>query len=81
MASITISDLDDSLKTRLKIRAAEHGSSMEDEARCILLDAFDKERPRTLVDLALDLFGPEHGVDFEPHPPVEPREPPRFDDR
>ena len=78
MASITISDLDDSLKTRLKIRAAEHGRSMEDEARCILLDALDRERPRTLVDLALEIFGPEHGADLEPHPSVEPREPPKF---
>ena len=36
MASITIRNLDDGVKTRLRIRAAEHGRSMEEEARVIL---------------------------------------------
>ncbi len=81
MASITIRNLEDGLKTRLRIRAAEHGRSMEEEARCILRDAVDQERSKTLADLALETFGPKHGVDLEPHPPVEPREPPHFGDR
>jgi antitoxin FitA len=80
MASITIRNLDDGLKARLRIRAAEHGRSMAEEARCILRDALDQHPARTLADLALEIFGPEHGVDLEPHPPVEPREPPQFDD-
>jgi plasmid stability protein len=36
MASITIRNLDDTLKRRLRKRAAEHGRSMEEEAREIL---------------------------------------------
>jgi len=36
MASITIRNLDDGLKRRLRIRAAEHGRSMEEEAREII---------------------------------------------
>ena len=36
MASITIRNLDDRLKRRLRVRAAEHGRSMEEEAREIL---------------------------------------------
>lgn len=36
MASITIRGLDDSVKQRLRMRAAEHGRSMEEEAREIL---------------------------------------------
>ena len=36
MGSITIRNLDDSLKSRLRIQAAVHGRSMEDEARDIL---------------------------------------------
>jgi phosphopantothenoylcysteine decarboxylase / phosphopantothenate---cysteine ligase len=36
MASITIRQLDDKLKQRLRLRAARHGRSMEDEARTIL---------------------------------------------
>jgi antitoxin FitA len=36
MASITIRKLDDSVKAKLRVRAAENGRSMEEEARAIL---------------------------------------------
>ena len=36
MASMTIRNLEDSLKQRLRVRAAAHGRSMEDEMRDIL---------------------------------------------
>ena len=36
MASITIRNLDDDIKTRLRLAAARHGCSMEEEARRIL---------------------------------------------
>ena len=39
MASITIRQLDDDLKKRLRLRAARNGRSMEDEARTILRHA------------------------------------------
>jgi phosphopantothenoylcysteine decarboxylase/phosphopantothenate--cysteine ligase len=39
MASITIRQLDDDLKQRLRLRAARNGRSMEDEARTILRQA------------------------------------------
>src|SRR5712672_1518811 len=39
MASITIRQLDDDLKKRLRLRAARHGRSMEDEVRTILRGA------------------------------------------
>ena len=39
MASLTIRKLDDGLKKLLRLRAAEHGRSMEDEARTILREA------------------------------------------
>lgn len=39
MASITIRNLDDDLKRRLRVRAAEKGRSMEEEAREILRQA------------------------------------------
>src|SRR5262245_17901212 len=39
MASITIRQLGDELKRRLRLRAARNGRSMEDEARTILRDA------------------------------------------
>jgi plasmid stability protein len=39
MAAITIRNLDESIKVRLRIRAASHDRSMEEEARAILRDA------------------------------------------
>jgi antitoxin FitA len=36
MAAITIRQLDENVKSRLRIRAAHHGRSMEEEAREIL---------------------------------------------
>lgn len=43
MASITIRNLEDPLKARLRIRAARHGRSMEDEVRHILRAALTEE--------------------------------------
>ena len=48
MASVTIRNLDDSLKARLRVRAAEHGTSMEEEVREILRTALSTERPAPL---------------------------------
>jgi len=38
LATLTIRNLDDDLKSRLRIRAARHDHSMEEEARLILRD-------------------------------------------
>ncbi len=43
MASMTIRNLDDQLKKRLRTRAASRGRSMEDEAREILRAALSAE--------------------------------------
>ncbi len=47
MATMTIRNLDDDLKTRLRIRAAMKGRSMEEELRTILR----AELSRPLADL------------------------------
>ncbi len=81
-ASIIIRNLDPALKERLRVRAAQHGQSMEAEARVILQTALAPEdvRPvRHLYDRVRARFAPLGGVDLE-LPPREPvREPPRFD--
>lgn len=41
MATLTIRNLDEATKRRLRVRAAEHGRSMEEEARRILRDAVE----------------------------------------
>ncbi len=81
MASITIRSLDDDLKARLRVRAAQHGRSMEEEARQVLREALEVERaaPKPhLVDLAQSLFGPRHGVDLPPMPRARARRLPVF---
>ena len=39
MASLTVRDLDDEVKRKLRLRAADHGRSMEAEVRSILAEA------------------------------------------
>lgn len=81
MASITIRKLDDEVKTRLRVRAADNGRSMEEEARIILRDAVGPELfPAKGLGTAIhQLFKPFGGVELD-LPPRDPmREPPRFD--
>lgn len=77
MASITIRNLDEALKRRLRIRAAEHGRSMEEEAREILRRAVGV--PAAPANLAASIrarIEASGGVDLD-IPPREPiREPP-----
>ncbi|WP_421994203.1 FitA-like ribbon-helix-helix domain-containing protein [Reyranella sp.] len=80
MASITIRDLDESVKRKLRVRAAQHGRSMEEEARTILRAAL-AETPRKPENLAVAIrrrFEPLGGLELD-IPPREPiRKPPRF---
>ena len=80
MASITIRNLDDDVKTRLRVRAAEHHRSMEEEARIILRDAVNDERaaPRDLAKFTRECFAPLGGVELELPTRVAMREPPDF---
>ena len=79
MASITVRNLDDEVKTRLRVRAAANGRSMEEEARIILREAVGQEsEPENLASFIHELFKPYGGVELE-LPPREPmREPPDF---
>lgn len=81
MASITVRNLDEGLKRRLRIRAAENGKSMEQEARDILRAALDEEAPsgRNLAASIRARFAPFGGVELElpPRDPIRP--PPEFD--
>ncbi len=81
MASITIRNLDPSLKERLRIQAAEHGHSMEAEARRILQMALAgsgrRRRERNLYERIHARFARLGGVDLD-LPAREPaREPPQ----
>jgi len=80
MASITIRNLDQATKDLLRVRAATHGRSMEEEARDILRIALSAEESRTdLFSAIRRRFDPLHGVELEV-PEREPiREPTVFD--
>lgn len=73
MASMTIRGLDDQLKSRLRIRAAVHGRSMEDEARVILRAALAEDNVQTplWVESMRAKVAALGGVDL----PLAPREP------
>ena len=81
MASITVRNLEDGLKRKLRIRAAQNGRSMEQEARDILRAALDDESS-TVKDLASAIrarFEPLGGVELDLPARGPIREPPRFD--
>ena len=65
MTSITIRSLDDDVKARLRVRAAGHGRSMEEEARQILSDAVGRRPgPADLVAAVRGRFEPLGGVEL-----------------
>ena len=79
MASITIRNLDDDIKQRLRVRAAEHGRSMEEEARDILRRVkTDAASPRDLAAAIRARVTPAARAELK-LPAREPmREPPQF---
>ena len=72
MAVMIIRNIDDAITTRLRLRAAMNGRSMEEEARDILRSALSTERrqPSSLVEAIRERFAALGGVDL----PDVPRE-------
>jgi plasmid stability protein len=67
MASITIRNLDEVVKYRLRIQAAEHGRSMEEEAREILRLAMSHPAPPANLSAAIrSRIAPLGGFDLPP---------------
>jgi plasmid stability protein len=80
MTTMTIRKVDEQLKKRLRVRAASHGRSMEDEAREILRAALstDAGAPRNLAAAIRARVTPLGGLTLD-IPPREPlREPTDF---
>ena len=66
MAALSIRDLDDAVREKLRIRAAQHGRSMESEIRAILTAAVAEDAPGTDLFSALtDRFARLGGVELE----------------
>lgn len=79
MASITIRNLDEETKTRLRVRAAHRKRSMEDEARNILRTALVEETgtPANLAEAIRRRFHPLGGVALRLAAREPMREPPK----
>jgi antitoxin FitA len=73
MANLSIRKIDDETLQALRMQAASHGVSMEEEVRQILKQAVAAaEKPG---DLAVRLFSPAWGTEALPLPPREVHEP------
>lgn len=73
MAAISVRDLDDDVAARLKVRAAQHGRSMEAEARAILtaaVAAAEDDRPN-LAQAVQERFAMVGNIDLDIPPRSE----------
>lgn len=69
MGAISIRNLDDDIKQRLRLRAAGHGRSMEAEVRAILADAVaDPDTADGLFVAMLERFGAIGGAELDVPP-------------
>lgn len=76
MAVMTIRDLDDEVRDKLRIRAAHNKRSMEAEVRAILTAAVESPVERSLVDVLLAFCqeaGPEVADLIPEREPYQPR--------
>lgn len=75
MANLSVRKLDSTVYHRLRTRAAEHGVSMEEEARQIISQAVSV--PERISDVFRKHFGKSNGVELEllsqraPHEPMD----------
>lgn len=78
---MTIRNIDEAIETRLRLRAAQHGRSMEEEARDILRAALSSEsaNPADLGQVIHDRFALLGGVDLPEIPREASRDPPVFE--
>jgi len=74
MASLSVRRIDKAIYERLRVRAALHGISMEEEVRQIIVQAVTA--PTRISEVFKKYFGLENGVDLtiaerKPHHPLE----------
>jgi len=77
MGSMTIRGIDDALKRRLRLQAAAHGRSMEEEARDIIRSALSTD-DAPMGNLAAAIrarFAPLGGIDLDIGPREDMRAP------
>ena len=66
MATLTIRQLDEKTKTKLRVQAAHHGRSMEEEAREILRSALTSSPPQSnLAEAIHQRFARLGGIELD----------------
>ncbi|MBY5928190.1 plasmid stabilization protein [Halomonas denitrificans] len=75
MTSITIRNLDEQLKAQLRMQAAKHGHSMEEEVRIILRNALNQPQAKGLGTRIRERFADAGGIELEVPSRSEPRDP------
>jgi len=73
MPSLSVRKIEAKTLNLLRVQAAKHGVSMEEEVRQIIKKSVST--PENLGDLAVRLFSPAYGVDELNIPPREVHEP------
>lgn len=69
MSTLTVRDVDEDLKARLRVRAARNGRSMEAEVRAILRAVLSESQSRRGLGTSIhELFAEIGGADL-PQPP------------
>jgi antitoxin FitA len=83
MATLTIRNLDDDVKQRLRVRAAQHGWSMEEEVRTVLQASVEQDiisKPGGLATRLMERFKSVGGVELDIPPRTLAPEPINFDE-
>jgi len=78
MANLSIRKLDEKTYAQLRIRAAKHGVSMEEEARQIIYLAVSA--PESISSIFKVHFGSKHGFNLSHLHKKKPHEPMDFDE-
>ena len=66
MASLTVRNLEENVKHKLRVRAASNGRSMEAEVRVILKDALrEDQEERGLATAIHELVAPYGGIELD----------------
>ncbi len=76
MPSLSVRKIDTETLSLLRVQAAKHGVSMEEEVRQIIKKSVST--PENIGDLAVRLFSPAYGVDELKIAPREIHEPLKF---
>lgn len=80
MAALTIRNLDESIKSAIRVRAAQHGVSMEEEARRLLREAVSQSNhPTPMGQRLLARFSETASEEFRVPERHRPRAAPEWD--